>query len=313
MTDTPDEVLTAATAALREAASLRQRLAAARSKAEASATAAAEAKQHVAEQARDVRKLTSLSLTKILAHLNSSYDDDLARETAEQQVAEYEYAARQATADVDQSIADALQNQLAALGDVDEAYHRALAIKENCLQRNGGATSFQLLEFAQQRGRLIAELKEIGEAQAAGEAALRELQAAADLLSDAGYLSAYDSVAHGEYLGAAIKWQMLDDAAEQLRAADAALKTFTIELADIKADGLRLAELDEFTTYFAIWLDAIFTDRAVRQRISEAHATVTATIAATNGIWINLEERRLRHATEFAELKARRDALVLRA
>jgi hypothetical protein len=313
VTDTPDELLTAATAALREAASLRQRLATAHSKAEASATAAEVARQHIAEEARDVRKLKSLSLTKILAHLNGSYDDALARETAQQQAAEYTYAARQAAADADRSVVDALQRQLAALGDVDEAYHRALAVKENWLQRNGGATSFKLLEFAQQRGRLIAELKEISEAQAAGEAALRELHGAAELLNDARYLSSYDKVANGEFLGAAIKWQMLDDAADQLRAADLALKTFTTELADIRADGLRLAELDDFTTYFDTWLGTIFSDRAVRERISEAHATVVSTIDATNGVWVNLEERRLRLANEFAQLKAQRDAFVLRA
>lgn len=313
MTHTPDEVLTAATAALREAESLRQRLAVARSKAEASATAAAAAEQHIAAEARDVRKLKSLSLTKILAHLNGSYDDDLARETAQRDAAEYAYAARQATADADQSVVDALQHQLAALGDVDEAFHRALAIKENWLRRNGGATSFKLLEFAQQRGRLIAELKEIGEAQAAGAAALRELHCAADLLNDARYLSSYDTVANGEFVGAAIKWQMLDDAAAQLRVADVAIETFTTELADIRADGLRLAELDDFTTYFETWLGAIFTGRAVRERLGEAHATVVSTIDATNGIWVNLEERRLRHVNDFAQLKAQRDALVLRA
>ena len=52
---------------------------------------------------------------------------------------------------------------------------------------------------------------------------------------------------------------------------------------------------------------------ALHGRIVEAQGDVAAAIDVTNQIWVRLEERRLRHADEFARLVAQRDRLVLRA
>lgn len=309
----PDEELAASTAALREAQSLRQRLAVAGREADEWSAVAATAKARTAHEARDVRKLESLSLTMILTRLKGSHGDDVARQRAEHEAAEYEYRVCQERADAHQRVVDDLQRRLDNLGDVDAAYERALAAKEQWLQRNGGALAVTLLENAQRRGRLTAELKEIAEAQAAGIGALQSLHAAAEQLGSAVTWTRYDASRSGEALAMVGKIDLLEELAERMRAVDLALKTFGTELADIDMAGLRMVDLKCSATFFEVSFDNIFTDMALHERIVEAQGDVAAAIDGTNQIWVRLEERRLRHADEFARLVAQRDRLVLRA
>ncbi|MCZ8379193.1 hypothetical protein O6P37_09995 [Mycobacterium sp. CPCC 205372] len=284
MTSTPDDELTTAAAALAEHESLGRKLETAQQQADASAAEAAQARAQLADEQADVARLEKMSLTSILAHLKGSHDDDLAREAAGHQAAEYEYLTRQARADADRKLVDHLEQRRARLGDVQARFDRALADKERWMRQHNGPQAARLVQIAQQQGGTAAEIGELGQALDAGEAALEHLRAAAETLDDAGFWSAYDTWFDGGMIASMVKNDRLDEVAALLRAADSALRAFTAELSDVHMAGVRLVELGESTKMFDVWFDNLFTDLAVRDRIIEAKEKVTEAITGVHRI-----------------------------
>ncbi|MGA5464050.1 hypothetical protein [Mycobacterium sp. NPDC050041] len=284
MTSSHDDKLASAAAALAEHRSLGRKLEAAQQQADASASAAAEARARLTDEQADVARMDKMSLTSILAHLKGSHDDDLAREAAEHQAADYEFRARQARADADRTVVEHLERRRARLGDVHARFDRALADKERRLRQQHDPQAARLVEIAREQGGTAAELGELGQALDTGEAALEHLRAAAETLDDAGFWSAYDTWFDGGMVASMVKNDRLDEVAALLRAADSALRAFTAELSDVHMAGVRLVELDELTRVFDVWFDNFFTDLAVRDRIIEAKEKVTEAIAGVHRI-----------------------------
>ncbi|ORA31718.1 hypothetical protein [Mycobacterium aquaticum] len=310
MTDTPDDELAAATAALREAASLQQRLSTARSKAEGSAAAAAAAQEHIAEEAKDVHKLETLSLTGILSRLRGSHADDLARETAEQEAAQYEYRILEARAAADQRNVADLQRRLDGMGDVAARHAKALTAKEQWLQQTGAPAAARLAEIAQRRGHLTAELTEIAEAREAGKRAMADLRTAAERIGSARSWSAYDTWFDGGMIASMVKNNRLDDVVNCLRSADRELRTFTTELADVHMQGVQTLEISSFTRTMDVWFDNFFTDLMVRDQIIEAQQKVDQAIEGVEAVLTRLDTRKQEREDELARLRAERTELL---
>ncbi|OBG85620.1 hypothetical protein A5699_23820 [Mycobacterium sp. E802] len=306
MTAAPDDQLASATAAIRESESLKRQLAAARTHAEESAARAGEAGGRLGAEARDVHKLESFSLTKIWAHLKGSHHDDLARETAEHQAAEYEYLTQRARAEADERLVEHLTVRLAALGDVALALEQALSAKERWLQDNHRPGSTRLLEIAGRRGELTAELNEMAEATSAGRLALTDLRTAAEQLDSARSWSAYDTWFDGGMIASLVKEGRLDSVSWSMRSADTHLKQFTVELADVHMEGVRLVELRSMTSVFDVWFDNFFTDFMVRDRIIEAQGKVDQAITGVKQILRQLDQRAQAANHELTLLRAER-------
>ncbi|ODR20744.1 hypothetical protein [Mycolicibacterium porcinum] len=310
MTAPPDDQLASATAAMREAESLKRQLKSAQLHAEESAARAETAERRLESEAHDVHKLESFSLTKIWAQLKGSHEDDLAREAAERQSAEYDYLTQRARADADQRHVEHLTNRIEELGDVALGLERALNAKESWLRDNGGAAAARLLEIAALRGQLTAELSELEQASAAGQRALTELRRAAEQLDSARSWSAYDTWFDGGFIASMVKEDKLDGVAASLRSADTDLKRFSTELADVHMEGVRLIELSSFTRLFDVWFDNFFTDFAVRDRIIEAQGKVDQAITGVKRILADLDRRTKDRAGELNRLTAERADLL---
>ncbi|KUI36273.1 hypothetical protein [Mycobacterium sp. GA-2829] len=310
MTADPYDELAAAATAMVEMTSVGQRLIAARARAAESAERAAAAYARVRDEADDVAKLESLSLTSILARLSGSRDDKLAREAAEHDAAQYEHASLQARADADQRAADTLAARYAELPTVQARYDAALADKERRLVGAGGARAARLSQLAEERGRLTAELAELEQARDAGRRAVEHLAAAAAKLESARSWSAYDTWSDGGVVASLVKHNRLDDVATRIRDADTALAEFTNELADVHMSGVRLVELGDLTRVFDVWFDNIFTDLAVRGRIVDAQAAVQQAIGGVHRIQTMLRERAQQRSDQLAWRNADRIELL---
>ncbi|CRZ15755.1 hypothetical protein BN2156_02618 [Mycolicibacterium neworleansense] len=295
---------------MREAESLKRQLKTAQLYAEESAARAEAAGRRLESEALDVHKLESFSLTKIWAHVTGSHQDDMVREAAERQSAEYDYLTQRARADADQRHVEHLTNRLEALGDVELALERALDAKERRLQDSGGSSAARLLDIAAMRGQLTAELDELEEASAAGQRALKELRTAAGQLDSARSWSAYDTWFDGGMIASIVKENRLDSVSDSLRSADTDLKRFSTELADIHMDGVRLVELSSFTRVFDVWFDNFFTDFAVRDRIIEAQEKVDQAITGVKRILGSLDERTKDRTIELSRIMAERAELL---
>jgi hypothetical protein len=187
----------------------------------------------LAAEQRDVERLESLSLTRVLASLNGSRDDRLAREQAEADAARYRVAEAEAQLGAVHGEWEAARARLAGLATAPAAYAAVLEEKERYLRRGADPRGRRLLELAEERGRLTAEAREVAEALVAAEAARDALAAVRASLDSASGWSTYDPFLGGGAISSAIKHSRLDEAARQAAYADRCLLALRTELADV--------------------------------------------------------------------------------
>ncbi|MEV4641904.1 hypothetical protein AB0J80_31615 [Actinoplanes sp. NPDC049548] len=228
-------------------------------------------RRHAVEQ-RDVDRLESLSLTRLLASIGGSREQALDRERAEAEAARYRVAQAQDRLDALRAQLTEVEARLAATSTAPATYQALLAEKERQLRASGTGPGARLTELAEQRGRLTAELKELTEADTAARAAAHALAEANEQLESADGWSTADTFLGGGGLSSMIKHNRLDDAAARAAEADRRLAVLRAELRDVDLALPELAgqlELDGFTRFADVWLDNIFTDLSVRGQIKD--------------------------------------------
>jgi hypothetical protein len=135
------------------------------------------------------------------------------------------------------------------------------------------------------------------------------------LLSSAANWSTYDTFLGGGMIGSAIKHSRLDEAAQAAARADACLLTLRTELADvagIEATAPRLTT-DGLTRFVDIWFDNIFTDLAVRERISQAQQSVEQSSYIVAQLNRRLAEREATDRDRLEAIETERRALLTQA
>ncbi|MDI1462718.1 hypothetical protein QEZ54_17220 [Catellatospora sp. KI3] len=268
-------------------------------------------KAHAAEAA-DVAKLEGMSLTRIWLALRGARDDALARERAEEQAAAYRVAEAKERLRV---LADELavaRARLATLRTAEFDYTAVLAEKEQHLADSGDPRAGRLLELAERRGSLTAELKELREAAAAAARAAESLDRVAVLLGKADDWSGYDTWLGGGAFSSAMKHDRMDEAASAATVADHHIAKLRTELADVRDVNLTLPELEleGFTRFADVWFDNIFTDLAVRDRIKQALRNVGHSVERVAGLRRTLD-RHLADTTAALEGAERERRAVL--
>jgi len=185
-----------------------------------------------------------------------------------------------------------------------------LASATAALQEHSDPAAVRLCEIAETRGLLTAELSEIGRAHEAAEHAAEHMREAAEFLVSARSWSAYDTWWGGGFVTSWMKRNNLDTVAEEVRAADAALKPFTAELSDVHTEVLKLVEVGPLTRYFDVWFDNPFTDLSVRDRIIAAQKKVDEARAGVREFQTTLPQRAHRCTGELARLDEERVAIL---
>jgi hypothetical protein len=230
--------------------------------------------QHDLEE-RDVERLEGFSLTRILASLHGARDDALARERAEAEAARYRVAEAEARWSAVNHEYEAAAERLGRLADAPAGYEAALADKERHLAGSDDPRAPRLLALAEERGRLVDELREVDEAVRAAHRAREALNQLASTLGSASSWSTYDTFFGGGLVSSAIKHSRLDEAARRAAYADQCLAVLRSELADLAAPASAPdVPVDGLTRFVDIWFDNIFTDLAVRERIQRARRNV---------------------------------------
>lgn len=227
------------------------------------------------DEAADVATLDSWSPTRIWTGLRGSRDADLSREQAELQAAEYTVATAEQRRAAAHAELEQVETSIRALGDPEARYAAALDAKEARLVAGESGPSGELVEIARRLGTLVAERREIEEADTAGREAFTHLDAAVQLLEKARSWSTWDTFGGGGMLTDAIKYDRMDQAAVSLREADARLRKLRVELADVDLSGVPDVGVDVLLQTFDVWFDNIFSDWSVRSRIADAHAAAS--------------------------------------
>jgi hypothetical protein len=312
MTDDLEQRLAAAADALREHDMLKWRRTSLADRIAAIRTEIDKLRTRVVEEQADVDRLEKLSMTRILASLKGSRDDDLAFERAQADAERYKLADAQSRLKVLIAEDDAAASSLSRLVDAP-AVHRALMIeKEARLKESGSPQGRRLLQVAEEFGAVQAELRELDEAVRAADKAERALAAVADSLRSAKGWSTYDTFFGGGVISSAIKHSKLDDAADLAAYADGCLAALRTELADVQGADRRLPDLavSGGTRFVDVWFDNIFTDLSVRDHIFRSLDGVERSARVVSDVRLGLNRRTKEVRAREAELQAERARLI---
>jgi len=269
--------------------------------------------RHAGEQ-EDVARLERLSLTRVLASLRGTRDDTLERERAEADAARYRVAEAEGRLKALRRERDAAEARLSQLAAAPSTYVAVLDDKERHVNESSDPRRVQLLELADERGRLIGEMHELTEAMQAARTASHALSRVRDKLGSASGWSTYDTFFGGGALGSAIKHSRLDEAAQAAAHADRCLVVLRAELADVHGVALTAPSLavDGLTRFVDVWFDNIFTDLAVRDRIKQAEQNVARSIQLVRDAQGRLDQRAAQTRARLATIETERLELLTR-
>jgi len=272
--------------------------------------AVAAARRTHAVESEDVARLESFSPTRIWSALRGERDNDLNRERAERQAAEYAVArAESAADDVRRELADT-EADLRRLGDPwadREAVHREV---ETWLAAQPGSGAQELATLVTRSAELTAGRREVDEALTQASRAAIALREALGKLGSAQSWATYDTFFGGGLITDAIKYDRVDEAERMMRGADGALRSLSRELADVGMTGVGGVEITDLTRTFDVWFDNIFSDWSVRDRIGNASDRLRQADQAVHGVFQRLEAKRQQLAAEQAEVDGRRRETV---
>ncbi|NMM52525.1 hypothetical protein [Paenibacillus aquistagni] len=264
------------------------------------------------EEKKDVERLTNRSLSNLFYTLIGTKEQKLSEEQIEELKAKerYELALSEANA-LEEDRAE-LSRKLIDVSRWDTKLKQAMQEKEELLREHDSAFASALDELQQQKVKLLHEKKELGEARAAGEHALRALRRAGESFDSAKNWSTYDMLGGG-MLATHIKHSRIDEAQESVTKANHALRTFQRELKDVEqaAAGTDLVHIEGGLKFADYFLDGLIADWMVNNRIQSSLEAVNKGITRVEPILKRLNEYRIQVEGSLQEATRRYDQLIL--
>ena len=216
----------------------------------------------------DVRRLEGLSLTAMFHQFLGSKEDRLSQERQEALAAKLKYdQSAHEVASLERDIAD-MEGQLAAIGDPEAEYARALERKEARIE---GAGRADLVRLTERIAEVNSDLKEIGEAVAAGDEVIAGLDSVIDYFKSAGNWGIVDLIGGG-LIVTAVKHSKIDRAKAAIHEVQTRLGRFRRELADLRTGpeaplGVEISSFEKFADYL---FDGLIFDWIVQSKISRS-------------------------------------------
>ena len=273
----------------------------------------AELQRRLQVEQTDVRRLETLSPTKVWAILRGDAADRLAIERAEADAARLAVAGAQAR--LDSAIADAarVRDERERLRGADRAYSEALAAYEVALRAAGGRDAAELTEIADQLGVAGARQGEIAEAVDALGATKAALDEALAKLDGAGGWSAYDTFFGGGFVADIVKHSNISGATTAFTKVNRALERLSTELADLGASTVDGVEISDDLAVFDVLFDNIVSDWMVMDRISRARAGAEELNERLTHLAEHLATSAVETSTRIDMLLERREAILTAA
>lgn len=225
------------------------------------------AKKRLAFEEKDLEKLDGKTLVSLWHSIMGTTEAAKRKEQEEYLEAKLKFDdARAALEKLDREVAR-LERELAALGDPEGEYQRALMEKEEFLLQSGGPTAQRLLLIAEQTGAGEAREKELGEAIEAGKKAEQAMAKAENSLNHASGWGVVD-ILGGGLLTTAIKHSNINDARAAIRKAQDLLRRFQQELSDVQKD--MQVDIGLFLSLADYFFDGLVFDIFVQSQINTA-------------------------------------------
>jgi len=234
--------------------------------------------EQLAREEADVRALEGKSLSAMFATMLGRKEERLRAERADVLRATLARDAESAAIGELRADEKPLREALWALGDTAAELESARRAKEADLVARGDAPARRLAEIDAAASDARAVSKELAEAVAAADTAIRALDEVGDSLDSAGNWGTFDLLGGG-MIATWAKHSRIDDARGAAHRAQAALDRFARELADVRQGGARgpmVVEIGSFSKFADFFFDGLIADWIVQQRISESRANVAS-------------------------------------
>ena len=271
----------------------------------------AEAERELENEESDVARLEGLSLRSLFYTVLSSKQEQLEQERQDVLRAEL---ARDERRDAVQRLAaeiDSLEAELKTIDDPASDLARALTAKEEQIRRSPSAAQRELLEIDGSLAALEAEAAEIEEARSAGQRAAASLADVVESLDSAGSWGTWDMLGGG-LISTAIKHSHIDKAKARAQEAQADLRAFERELADVATHASYEIELDGFSKFADYFLDGLIFDWVVQSKIQKSQQAARDVAAQVDEALAKLAQRAGEAEGELEALIAKRQAVIER-
>ena len=240
----------------------------------------------LASEDRDVEKLESRSLKRLVAKLGGEgLEAKVERERAEAQAASdaVDLSNEQLRFLTDEI--ERYEGLIHDLGDTEAGVKSAQAQLESALEAAYPAIAVELAEIDRSLAEMHSGSVELREALLAGNNAVTALGELDDALQKAKTLSSADMFFSGGLLVSMIKRDRLKVSSGKSRAAAQAMAAFDRELSDTEITGAT-ATLDSAlgSEFFDVWFDNIFTDARIHNAIAAAQEQALAARAKVDEI-----------------------------
>ncbi len=224
-------------------------------------------KEQLISEGRDLEKLDGITLLNLWLSVTDNKEERKRKE--EEQYFSAKLMFDQASASLEGLEAELikLKTELDAMGKPEIEYQEALQAKEAFLLRQGGTSVQHIFELAEELPALKAGASELEEAIQAGQTALTALAKVESSLGSAQGWGTFD-ILGGGLLTTAIKHSRINDARNGIQQAQAALRRFQREIAEVNSNfTIETAGLVTFADYF---LDGLLVDVFVESKINTA-------------------------------------------
>lgn len=243
----------------------------------------------------DVDKLEGGSLFSFFYHVIGKKDERLTKEREEAYAAAVKYdAAMRQLESVEYDLKKA-ENELLSLADCEVEYERTLEEKKKMLIESDFAYADRILELDHKLASMKSHNKEVDEAIAAGQAAMKQAKEVLHELDSADGWSTFDLLGGG-IIADAIKYSHMDNAQSKIEDLQVALRRFQTELADVSIQANLSISVDGFLRFADYFFDNIFTDWAVKDKISSARNQLLTVEMQIQSTMDQLEE--IRHSDD---------------
>jgi hypothetical protein len=260
-------------------------------------------------EGRDVERLESLTLARLLHDLRGTRDEALRRERQEHVEARLSLDSQRERAESLRRELANLRGQADGLGDPEADYRAALEHKTRLLAAAGGAGAGRVDRLTDALGEARSHEWEVREALQAGEALSEGLACVHRSLRSAGSWGTLDMLGGG-LVSSMIKHDRIGRARAELAEAASLAGRFRRELGDIGADGTAIPEIGSFASTTDIFFDNVFSDWFVQSRIGEAERNVHEAHERVLGIVEALRERLVEAGERITAAQDRLDRAV---
>lgn len=263
-------------------------------------------------EALDVDHIQKDSLSNSILKLIGKYEGKVNKETQEMFTAKVEYdkaVERLKILNLERTELDA---RLSELYKEKKSFDAELKQREEAIIHNITHDSYQkYMEIQNEKNLLAAQIIETDEALSAANRVLCTADTALQHLRSSENWATYDIWGGGGIISHMAKYEHIDDAQKEFNRLNSQLKDFEKELLDINIQSTyESIGIDSTTRAIDFWLDNIFTDLSVRDKIRDDIDNIRDLTNNINNIIKKLQASKIETKQKLGEAEAKKNALL---